>query len=539
MQNNNIRFAMKSALRFYMTLSLTAFIGLGSKAQSAFHIAREAGEQWWGGATALGSYSPLHNETAFNLRHDNLNNQVCPLLLSSHGRYVWSDGPFSFRVTPDSVLVDGAAAPVSVKQAGTTLRSAYQAASKLHFTPSGTLPDSLFFVRPQFNTWIELMYNQNERDILRYARSIIANGFPAGVLMIDDNWQQHYGNFQFRPDRFPSPRAMVDTLHSLGFRVMLWISPFVSPDSPEYRELAAKGFLLKSRSTGSPAVVKWWNGQSAVYDLTNPDCQRYVAGVLHEMQQRYGIDGFKFDGGDNVYYDRSDLVSHQPDAVSTDHTRAWAELGLQFPFNEYRACWQMGGQPLVQRLGDKDYSWAAVRQLIPDMLQAGLLGYAYACPDMIGGGNFATFLNVDEKQFDQDLIVRSAQVHALMPMMQFSVAPWRILDAAHLSAIKAAVGVHEHFAPLIMRLAREASQTGEPIVRSMEYVFPHQGYDALNDQFMLGDSLLVAPMVKGGSERSVVLPRGKWRDDTGKTWRGGRTIRISVPLSRLPYFQRY
>ena len=107
------------------------------------------------------------------------------------------------------------------------------------------------------------MYNQNQEDILNYAHNIIDNGFPKGILMIDDNWQRYYGNFEFKAEKFPDARAMTDELHRLGFKVMLWISPFVSADSPEFRDLAAKGFLLKNKN-GTPAVVNWWNGYSAV-----------------------------------------------------------------------------------------------------------------------------------------------------------------------------------------------------------------------------------------------------------------------------------
>ena len=60
------------------------------------------------------------------------------------------------------------------------------------------------------------MYNQNQEDILRYAHAIIDNGFPAGVLMIDDNWQRYYGNFQFKAERFPDAKAMIEELHALG-----------------------------------------------------------------------------------------------------------------------------------------------------------------------------------------------------------------------------------------------------------------------------------------------------------------------------------
>ena len=78
-------------------------------------------------------------------------------------------------------------------KAGKTLREAYMAAQAKYFPANGQLPDTLFFTMPQYNTWIELMYNQNQEDILKYAHAIIDNGFPAGVLMIDDSWQENFG----------------------------------------------------------------------------------------------------------------------------------------------------------------------------------------------------------------------------------------------------------------------------------------------------------------------------------------------------------
>jgi alpha-glucosidase len=214
------------------------------------------------------------------------------------------------------------------------------------------------------------------------------------------------------------------------------------------------------------------------------------------------------------------------------------KIGLEFPFNEYRAGWAFGGQALVSRLGDKDYSWTAVQSLIPQMTAAGLLGYAYTCPDMIGGGQFTSFLNIDASKFDQQLIVRSAQVHALMPMMQFSVAPWRILNAENLAIVREAALLHQRFAPYIMQCAHQASQTGEPIVRSMEYAFPNEGFPLCNDQFMLGDRYIVAPVVTKDVSRTVKLPKGRWKDDLGKIHKGGRTITIDAPLNRLPYFEK-
>src|SRR5690606_2950018 len=135
------------------------------------------------------------------------------------------------------------------------------------------------------------------------------------------------------------------------------------------------------------------------------------------------------------------------------HTGLWGLFGLKYPLNEYRAMWKRGGEPLAERLRDKNHNWEDLQKLVPGMTLAGLLGYPFTCPDMIGGGDYGSFIDVDAAKLDQDLIVRSAQCHALMPMMQFSVAPWRILDKEHLDAVKAAVDLRKKYMPLIMDLA--------------------------------------------------------------------------------------
>ena len=521
----------------YTILLITIHGSLSAQYQTEIIIEKD--EYWWGGAVGLGSGMPFEgNVELFDLSLQNKNNQVVPLLLSNRGRYLWSDSPFTFEMNNDRIVVKSAYEKPAVVKAGNTLKESYLAASKAHFTPSGILPDTLFFTMPQYNTWIELMYNQNQEDVMHYAQSIIKHKFPTGVIMIDDNWQKYYGNFEFKPDKFPDPRSMVATLHQMGFKVMLWVCPFVSADSPEYRELKSKGYLIRKKGSDSPAMIDWWNGYSACYDLTNPEAVSYFVSQLKDLQSKYGIDGFKFDAGDNQFYNPNLIDSYLKNARSIDHTKAWAKIGLQFPFNEYRAGYAMGGEALVQRLGDKDYSWKAVETLIPEMLTAGLLGYAYACPDMIGGGQFAAFLGIDDTEFNQELIVRSAQVHALMPMMQFSVAPWRILSNENLNIVRDAALLHQQFGKYILQLAKASAQTGEPIVRHMEYVFPHQGFATCNDQFMLGEKYLIAPVINTSTVRRVQLPKGKWVDDKGVKYSGGKTVELNIPLNRLLYFSR-
>ena len=140
---------------------------------------------------------------------------------------------------------------------------------------------------------------------------------------------------------------------------------------------------------------------------------------------------------------------------------------------------------------------------------------------------------------DQELIVRSAQCQALMPMMQFSVAPWRILDKTHLDAVIKAIRVRDRYKDYIINLARQSAVTGEPIVRSLEYVFPHQGYAQIKDQFLLGDRILVAPIVeKNVRGRTVVFPPGRWVGFNGKAYDGPGTFPVAVSDDELCYFEK-
>jgi alpha-glucosidase len=123
-------------------------------------------------------------------------------------------------------------------------------------------------------------------------------------------------------------------------------------------------------------------------------------------------------------------------------------------------------------------------------------------------------------------------------MMQFSVAPWRVLDPVHLAAVKKAVDLRTVFTPVIMKLAREAAGNGIPIVRSLEYVFPHQGLESIQDEFMLGDDWLVAPVVTASSLRKIIFPAGKWKDAEGKVFRGPGVRELDIAIEKLAFFER-
>jgi alpha-glucosidase len=171
------------------------------------------------------------------------------------------------------------------------------------------------------------------------------------------------------------------------------------------------------------------------------------------------------------------------------------------------------------------------------MIALGLIGHPFSCPDMIGGGEVGSFW--ENPDLDEELIVRSTQVSALMPMMQFSVAPWRILSPENLEICRDMAQLHYKMGDEILALAKESANTGEPIIRSMEYVYPGQGYASVKDQFLLGNDILVAPVMnKGQTEREVFFPKGKWKGDDGSLVKGPVEKTIQVPMERLPWYRK-
>ncbi|MEG1012361.1 MAG: glycoside hydrolase family 31 protein, partial [Ruthenibacterium sp.] len=456
-------------------------------------------EYWYGGAVYEGIRQPYHGESCceVRLRENETPNQCMPLLLSSKGRWLWCAQGFtaSFRAgtitCEDEVQLGAAPQP--------TLRGAYCDAMQRFFAPAAQDPDERLFTAPVYNTWIEHTFYQTQQAVLSYAEGVLANGFAPGVLMIDDGWSPYYGKWKFEKEKFPDAKAMLDALHQKGFCVMVWVCPFITPDTLEYRALAQKRLLVEEKE-GTPYLARWWNGCSAVLDLTKPEASQWLRAQL-EALQAIGVDGFKFDAGDSVYYPENGDVQCE----------AWAHFGAAYPLNEFRAAYKAGGLPLMHRLCDKHPAWGetGLAALVPDALAAGLTGQPFVCPDMIGGGEYASFLQ--QSSVDEMLFVRWAQAACLMPVMQFSAAPWRVLTAKALAAVKQAVALRTRLQDKINAAVQDCVHTGEPMLRAMTYMYPDEACETVMDAFMLGCDILVAPLLTQEESRSVYVPKGAWR----------------------------
>lgn len=510
---------------------------------SALTLEIEPGERWWGGTVKDGVQMPFGEQSVYDVDlavavvdpqwPDQAadSNQFAPILVSTHGRVVGSARPFAFTVDGGRLSVTGT--DITSFRAGTTLREAFRAASATFFPPAGTTPARRLLEAPQYNTWIETPLTPTQESVLAYARSILDAGLEPGTIFIDDNWAPDYGTWRFDPARFPDPRRMIADLRALGFEVVLWLVPFISPDSLAFRETERDGFLVRD-ADGRTAIRRWWNGFSAVLDVSSPDAVAWLTDQLDALCD-LGVAGFKFDAGDVRDYRADDVVANPCEPV--DMSEHWARVGLRYPYNEYRACWRMGGQPIGQRLRDKPPTWdrTGLGSLVPEMLAQAMLGHPWVCPDMVGGGEVGAMSERDEG--DLEFFVRYAQIAALSPMIQFSVNPARALDAVHLAAVKDALAVRAEHLDLILSLADDAATTGEPVLRPMSY--HEQGYDGVTDHFFLGPDLLVAPVVERGvTTRTMLVPPGRWTTPEGVVHEGPATIEVPVTLHTIPRLSR-
>lgn len=467
-------------------------------------------ERWYSAVSAYGDYSPfsIQSTLKLSLRNNSTMNQMTSLILSSHGRYVYAENGFDMMLDEGVITINAPANDIEFSDSGASLKDAFRNFIADH-DMSKNQPIHLakrFTKAPVYNTWIELTFNQNQNDILHYAQNLFDNGFPAGTLIIDDGWSDYYGKWSFSKERFENAAEMIKQLKHMGFNVMLWVVPYISPDTVVYRYLWDKGYLLAENENSY--MLRWWNGTSACLDMRNAGAVSWIKEQLNKLMD-IGIDGFKFDGGDSLYY----LPEHEPDV----QCHAWARLASEFEFNEIRADFNTQGMSIMERLSDKKHEWGngGIASLIPDALALGLGGHPILSPDMIGGGEYKCFIDLDDKNFDRELLLKNTAIAMMMPVVQFSVNPARIykegLPVIH-RLLQKRVELNRYYEQLLS----DSEITKEPIIRYMEYEYPHCGLSDITDQFMLGSQYLIAPIyTKYDTSRMVCLPPGKWKDEDG------------------------
>jgi alpha-glucosidase (family GH31 glycosyl hydrolase) len=288
---------------------------------------------------------------------------------------------------------------------------------------------------------------------------------------------------------------------------------------------------------------RWWNTPPvAALDVTNPEAVEWFVARLKKLQRETGVDGFKFDAGEPCFLPRFPRT-HLPLSTPAEYTQLYVQrVAGQFAggVSEVRTGHHNHDVAIMYRMGDRFSTWDAgngLRSLIPTLLTSGILGYPFCLPDMIGGN---AYFNTHP---DKELLVRWAQVNALMPAMQFSLAPWDLGKETERLVTKA-ISIRRKLEDYLVTLAEEAAENLTPICRPLWMISPgEEDTYEIQDQFALGNDVIVAPVVcRGARRRDVYLTEGSWRDIAdadGTVIEGGRWLKnVASPLDHLPVYVR-
>jgi myogenesis-regulating glycosidase len=466
-----------------------------------------------------------------------------------HVRFDWDLGagqaPFDQRPAIDPgnegdglLSLDGAELRFEILLADDLLAGYRQLVKRLGH-PS-RVPPSELFTQPTWTTWARYKIAIDQDSVLNFAQEIIDHDYPHHVLEIDDIWQTHYGDLDFAPDRFPDPKGMIDELHRRGFKVTAWVIPFCDSESDAYQAGAGNGYLVQTPG-GEPYLVKWWQGYGGLLDATNPDALNWFLTRLHELQQKTGLDGFKFDAGEAIFLPEDAVWLGRAQGFAptrNDYTHHYVDfVARNFGLTEVRSGWFNQAAPIFFRQWDKTSDWSyanGLKSVITGLLSLALTGYPFVLPDMIGG-------NAYNETPDAELMIRWTQLNALLPALQFSIAPWDFGEECT-ALCRRYAEMHTEFAPEILRLAEEASRTGEPIVRPVFWLAPRDERALVcDDEFLLGNDFLVAPVVEAGRRaRDIYVPPGTWQaHETDQTFTGPIVLKeYLAPLDTLPIFHR-
>jgi alpha-glucosidase len=399
--------------------------------------------------------------------------------------------------------------------------------------------------------------------VLEVARRFRALDLPADVVHLDIHYMDEYRVFTFSPRRFPDPQAMHSQLRQLGFRTLAIVDPGVAVAPYPVHEQLQSGDMLLTRGDGTPYVGRVWPGAAVFPDFSRPGV-REAWGRLHRPLVEAGVAGFWNDMNDPVFkfgdvYDplAEDVWHHGVPhrRIRNLYANGMAEAtvsGLRSVLPRKRPfVLSRSGFLGIQRhaavwTGDNHSSWQHLRENLDMVLNLGLSGVPIAGADVGGFGRGPGKLGVVKPlRPSAELYVRWMELGALMPFFrvhctQFARGqePWRFGRRA-LGLARAVLRRRYRFLPLLYRLALEAHTDGLPIVRPlrMHFAVP-EGQGA--EQFLLGDSLLAAPVLHAGVHcRQLWLPEGEWIDwYTGVRHTGARLHEVDAPLGTTPLFVR-
>lgn len=354
------------------------------------------------------------------------------------------------------------------------------------------------------------------------------------------------------PKLYPDLPGMIAGLHAEGVRFMGYFNTFIEQRFPEYEEAKSRGYLVLDEKS-QPYVTRISLMKAAQVDLSNPDARAYLSGYL-ERALEMGVDGWMADFGEWLPY-RGKI--QDPEGCARWHNRypvEWAKLnraaGLKVrPDGDYVVFSRAGFHGSAQAVdlvwaGDQNTNWAeddGIPTVIKAGLSLGLSGMPYYCFDAGGYTSLVTLPRGEE------LFERWVELACFSPVLRTHEGYWRQRNIqpdsnprvlAHFARMARA---HQALRPYLLEAAREGRDEGLPMMRHLWIEYPDDANCLpLEDQYLLGSSLLVAPVLeKRARTRRLYLPAGVWTDVwKGFDYSGPGWIEVEAPLGEPPAFVR-
>lgn len=393
---------------------------------------------------------------------------------------------------------------------------------------------------------------KQEAEVRELAANMKKHEIPCDAIHLDIDYMQDYKVFTFSQENFPHASELIADLSKQGIKAVTIIDPGVKKEDgyAVYEEGEEKGYYAKDTEGNTYVNVVWPGdavypdfGRKAVRDWWGENhkalLEKGVAGVWNDMNEPASFNGPLPD--DVVFYDEETPSTHKTMHNVYGHYMSKAtydglkKLDERRPFVITRACYSGSQKYAVVWTGDNNSLWTHLRMAIPQLCNLGMSGFAFAGTDVGGFGSDVT----------SELLVRWYQVGCFSTLFRNHSAmgtrrqePW-LFGEENLNIIRKYVRLRYELLPYFYDLFYEHQKTGLPVMRPLVLAYGQdKNTHNLNDEFMIGDNLLVAPVVEQGQVKKMVyLPEGIWYDYwTKEKQEGGRFILADAPLDVCPMY---
>ncbi|BAQ57590.1 alpha-glucosidase [Lactobacillus acetotolerans] len=395
-------------------------------------------------------------------------------------------------------------------------------------------------------------YSVSQKEVQQIADKLRENDLPCDVIHLDIDYMDGYRAFTWRKDNYQDPKKFVQKMRKEGFRIMPIIDPGVKLDKnyPIYQEGIKKGYFVKNPD-GSVYVNKVWPGDAVYPDFGRKEVRDWWAknvkylvdigtcGVWNDMNEPASFNGalpddIAFSDGKqrSTHAKMHNVYGHNMDKATYEGLKKYSG---KRPYVITRAAYAGTQKYSTVWTGDNQSLWGHLQMLIPQMCNLGMSGFAFAGTDIGGFGADTT----------SELLIRWLEAAIFSPLLRNHASvgtraqePWSFGQPT-LEIYRKYLKLRYHLISYLYDNFYQETKTGLPIMRPLVLNFPKdRKVRTLNDEFMVGDDLLVAPVVtEGQTERAVYLPKGDWLDFwTGSEYAGNTSILVKAGLDKLPLF---